>query len=281
MLSPNDIVIDDSNANLFVRPNSGLVQRDFSAQPLGCMANVPAMSRSTYDRATWPERIRDAEASKTRLSDIAEIGNYGKPIPPMWQDGWGFCWNHSFVAGVQLAFAISNLPYVRLSAFAGACLIKGYRNVGGMSIDAAQFAAENGVASAEFWPQPEYEWTQAQIDACVNRKWDTPAMRANAKKRALLEYEDVPHTLDHMFTNLFDRRPTTGEFSWWGHSVLQLDPVEVDPSKDLMDPRRWGTRILNSHGPNNGANGRLVLVGAKGLADLGGVAIKNVRPSSN
>lgn len=288
MIAPDDFVIDDSNAHLFARPiingqsEYGLVQRDFSALPLGCFAGVPAMTRSTYDRATWPERIKDAEATKSRLSDIIEIGNYGKPIPSMYQDGYGFCWNHSLVAAIQAARAVNNQPYVELSAFAGACIIKGYRNQGGMSAEAARWAAEHGVPSSKFWPQPQYEWTKQQVTACVNSKYDTAEMRADAKTRALLEFEDVePGNLDQFFTNLFDRRPGTGEFSWWGHSVALLDPVEADPSRDLMDPARWGMRILNSHGPSSGKNGRLVLAGRQAIPDWGGVSILVTKPSFN
>lgn len=236
----------------------GYVPRNTSIQPMHSAS--PSLIK-VYPRSEWPERIKEKTAKKSRLSDIRNRGANGSPIPFLNQslgDGvhWGYCWAHSAVHGVMLQRAKQGLPFVLLSAFSVATTIMNGRNEGGWAALAFDWIMKNGVATDASWPQLNANprlWTAAmQQEAAANKLsegwWDAgqhPGLRSLS--------------FDQVASLLLDNVPTPVEFNWWGHSVLGLDLVEVNASRDLQDPNRWGIDILNSwKGWGENGVGRLV-----------------------
>ena len=120
------IIINDENWQQYVNQPGfarGLVERDYNEHPLGCYASSASfdLSMALIPREEWPERCKEMEAKKTRLSDIRDRGDNGRPIKSLDQNGQGYCWAYSTTSAVMLLRAKANMPLVRLSAHAVAC----------------------------------------------------------------------------------------------------------------------------------------------------------------
>lgn len=234
----------------------GYVQRDLSVQPVYDAS--PSLIK-TYDRATWSERIKDKAAKKSRLSDIRNRGANGGPIPYLNQSSFPYCWRHSAVHAVMVARAKMGLPYVALSAFSVCPTVRS----GAWAAMAFDYMMKYGCAPQSLWPQGQESMSL----------W-TPECQAEAAKTKVAEgwWDGGTHpgmrklTFDQGATLLLDDVPTPWELSWWAHSVLGLDLVEVNPSLDLQDPNRWGVDFLNSW-LNYGQNGVGRLVGNRARPD--------------
>lgn len=274
-----DFIIDESNADAFAVQAGGAkgcVPRDFAVQP----KKMQAVNFPLIPRAEWPERIKDMEATKSRLSDIRMTGNFGGPIPALDQGQWGYCWAHSTTHAVMLLRAKANMPYVPLSAFAVAATIKNGANEGAWGALSLDFAVKRGIPSQALWPQGNADvrlgtaacWADAakhQVTA------DWADLDADVWGRAL--------TFDQMATLLLSRVPVVIDLNWWGHSICAMDLVDTkaqalrDESGKLAGlPTKlaasevsdgYGPRILNSWTDAWGENGTAVLAGSKGVPD--------------
>lgn len=241
-LEPGDVVIDDGTP--MDHPGiggdgHGLVPRDYSTHPLGYMCPaMEAVDMPLIPRSEWSARIKEMETTKTRLSDVLAVANNGGPIEALYQNGWGFCWFFSTGHAVTAVRAMMGLPYVKLSPFAGAYIIKQGRNEGGWGALSLEWAMKHGIPSQDVWPNLK-----------ADMRLDTPEMRANAAKHKVSEawMDLTPQvynrnlTFDQFMTCLLLRLPVITDWNWWGHSVCSLDPVEVEPGS-------FGVRIVNSHG---------------------------------
>lgn len=283
----NEFVIDDNNAHLFVAPpvingeqkGMGLVRRDLDTHPVGSYRGLPEWDANIplIPRIEWPERIKDMEGTKSRLSDVRMRGNFGQPIPALDQDGQGYCWMYDPVMGLMIVRAAMHEPYVRLSAHACACKIMNFQDKGGWAAQGVQFLIENGCPSVDFWPEKS-----------MSRQYDTPETWENAKLHRITEgwmeisspVYDRNLSFDQLATGLLSRRPGTADYYWMGHSMCVLDLVEIDASRDLQDPDRWGTRDLNSWTDGWGDKGFVIIKGNKAIPN-GATIIGFATPSIN
>lgn len=293
-LRPNDLIIHDGNAHLFVADEvdgvpvgRGLVPRDLNANPPGCYASAPAAVNFTLiPRAEWPERIRDKVANKSQLSDIRLVGNNGGVIPSLDQNPYPYCWAHSSVTAVMMLRAVANLPYVPLSAFAVACIIKNYRQEGGWGAQSLDFITERGVPSQEYWAQKS-----------MSRSNDRPETWANAILHKVTEgwidlsasQYDRNLSFEQEISCYLSDVPVVKDESWWSHSICGLDAVDGSSARNetraesgkIADlaafERMWGmndpvtggigVRILNSWSDTWGDRGMSVLTGQKAVSD--------------
>ena len=262
-LRPNEILIDDANWKFHISPvvdgeqkMHGLVPRDWSRIPCGSIAGVPQAAIPKIPRSEWSARIKEMTEKKALLSDVRNIGNNGQRIPSRDQKGKGYCWAHSTVGAALLARAKDNQPYADLSAYAIACIIKGYRDEGGWNGESMKFLRERGCPTSEFWPQQS-----------MNRSNDKPETWVNAALHKNTEWEDVPdRDFDMLFTYLLLGCPCPLDLNWWRHSICAADPVEVEAG-------HYGVRIWNSWGDSWSDNGMGVLTETKAIPD-GAMALR-------
>jgi hypothetical protein len=295
MLYPNEIVINDKNARDFVQqiqivdgePKAkGLIPRNYATHPTGFYAGeVP------YDAVAMPlitdaqeirTRLKDMEEGKYRLSDFCRRGNNGQPIPARDQNGRGYCWIHSGCSALIAVRARDNMPYADLSAYAGACLIKNYRDEGGWGAQGLDWIMERGLPTSQYWPQRS-----------VSRNNDKPETWENAKNYRFTEgwidtgaQYDRNLSFQQVVTCLLLQIPVIVDFNWWGHSVCALDVVDGTQQRDAVKASSgkrmttkqfedfWGVntlttgfsiRIFNSWGDSWGDGGMGVLTGTKAI----------------
>ncbi len=263
---PGEFVIDDGNWFQFFEPTvggekkgHGGLPRDYEVQPLEMFAPPDQIKR--IPRSEWSARIKEQEAQKSRISDVLLRAN----IPSLDQGPNGYCWGHSTVGCVQAVRAISNRPYVPLSAYMVCAIIKKGRNEGGWCGLSAKFLREVGVCSQALWPQGDRSLSL-----------DNDACRKDAATRKVTEdwvdlgrdLYDQNLTFDMVATCLLSGVPVAGDFNWWSHSVLLCDLVEVSSNA-------FGIRMRNSWGDGWGEKGFSILQGSKANTD-GAVAVRVV-----
>lgn len=262
-----ELVIDDDTPLEVAAPADccrGLVPRP-AAFTSGALRpfDIPLIPRHE-----WPERIREMEAKKTRLSDIIRQGNAGRPIPSKQQNEgngrWGYCWAYAVVGAVEALRAVMNQPYVPLSAFGVAYTIKNGRDEGAWGALALDFALNRGIPPETVWPN-----FSRQVNPNDPRVWQEAArFRVDSAWMDLSRpVWDRDLTFDQKATLLLNRIPVVDDFLWWGHAVYSCDLVDVDPRLDLRDPNRWGVRIRNSWGDGWGDIGFGIVRGRRAIPD--------------
>jgi hypothetical protein len=300
LLSDKEPVIGDHNWQDHVDPHSdadgtrkkGLIPRNYATHPTGCYRGEVGLDAVpdlvSFSPSDFPAMIKELVDTQSRLSDFrAKGGPNGGMIPARDQNGRGYCWRHSPTSAQLLIRARDDMPYVDLSAYAGACLIKNYRDQGGWGAQGLDDLINGlGDPSSEFWPQ-----------RATDRKYDTPAMRANAKLHRISEgwidmgaaQYDRNLSFNQVITCLLCRVPVVADLSWWGHSICYMDAVDGNQMRPFTrgesgklvqlhefrlvwgidDPVTGGigVRQLNSWGDSWGERGAGILTGQKAIPD--------------
>jgi hypothetical protein len=259
-----EVIINDQNYRQFVedpvvggdRKARGLVPRNWVQYALGSLLyakpfDLPLIGAGTANpEAEWQARLDAQIAAKAQLSDIRNTsGPSGGPIPSRDQNGKGYCWAHSSTSAALIARAVMGEPYADLSAYAVACVIKGYRDEGGWGAESLQFIAERGIPTSKTWPQQS-----------MSRGNDKPETWAEAKLYRFTEWMDLdPGQMKvQLVTCLLLGLPVVSDFNWWSHSVCTIDLVSINPFR---------TRIWNSWGDGWSQNGTGILEGQRALPD--------------
>jgi hypothetical protein len=312
VINPGEVIIHDGNAHHFVTDpvvdgetkKRGLIPRNYETHPVGCYPAIRHFSTVDFPlipESEYAERIRDKVANKSQLSDRRNAGNAGQRIPSRDQNGKGYCWFHSGTSAQILLRAVMNEPYADLSAYAGACKIKGFRDEGGWGAQGVDFQAEKGIPTSQFWPQKSMDrandnaatWENALLHR-VQEGWiDAQAAQYDRK----LSRQQVA-------TLLLSGSPVVADYNWWGHSVCAADLVDGvssfnqgllrDENGKLLTRHefdvQWGmngyeevgagfgVRIWNSWGDSWSESGMGVLTANKAWPD-GAVGLRTVTPS--
>lgn len=240
----------------------GLVPRDYALHPVGYMGPLcPPMAgvdMPLIPESDWHEIIKEQKATKSRLSDIRRnMHGPGKPMKSLDQGSSNFCWTHSGTGAVMMLNAVANRPHVRLSAFAVACVLTGFKNDGGWGAWGLEKMILSGIPDITVWPERS-----------MARANDNPATWANAAQNKVTEsWMDLEppvynRTLSRLqvATCLLNRIPVIGDFNFWRHSVVLLDWEEIEPGS-------FGPRGLNSWSDEWGDLGEFLLQGSKSNAD--------------
>lgn len=223
MMNPGEVLIHAGNYQQFINPvvngevkKCGTTPRPWQQVPLGSMQGVPVSSIPKIPRSEWSARLKDQIAAKARLSDVRNRGMYGQRIPSRDQNGKGYCWAHSSTSAALLSRARDNQPYADLSAFAIACMIKGYRDEGGWNGESMKFIQDKGVPTSATWPQ------QSMSRANDNSKtWE------EAAKYKETDWEDIPEgDFDQQATYSLLAIPYALDLNWWSHSIGGSDLVD-------------------------------------------------------
>lgn len=260
-IGPKEVIITDYMSSLPPTGHAkGLIPRDYAKYPVGYLMHAKPFDLPLIPENEWQGRLAAQIAAKAQLSNIRNAGNNGSPIPSRDQNGKGYCWAHSGVSAQLLVRAINNEPYADLSAYAIACIIKGYRDEGGWGSEGIEWQAENGCPTSATWPQQS-----------MNRSNDTAAMRADAKLHRFTEWMDLdPGQMKaQLVTCLLLGIPVVSDFNWWSHSVCTIDLVSLNPFR---------TRIWNSWGDSWSENGTGILEGNRAIPD-GALGCRVASPS--
>jgi hypothetical protein len=238
------------------RKGMGLVPRDLKESPPS-MFSAPPSDMKLIPRSEWSARCKEQIEQKSRLSDL-------KNFDALDQNGQGYCWYYSTTSCVMMLRAVMNEPMVRLSAHAGAYIIKNGRDEGGWCGLSAERQKSHGTPSVQFWPEKSMN----------GRQYDKPETWEDAAKHKVTEdwidltrnVYDRNLTFDQLASCLLNDIPCAVDFSFWAHSVCALDLVEVESGS-------FGIRILNSWSKNWGEAGMGILRGGKERPD-GAVALR-------
>ncbi len=218
----------------------GLVPRDRSKYPPQMFdppTGIVLIAEAEYD-----ERIAAQDRDESSLHHIRMRAVNGRPMPTLDQNGQGYCWAYSTTRGVMLYRAASNMPYVRLSAHAIGCMVKGFRDEGGWCGLSAKFHREKGCPSVAFW-----------VEKSMSRSNDRPETWMNALLHRVTE-EFVDLTRDVYDQNLTKRQietcllsniPVAVDYNEWSHSICatRLRKVEAgsySPQIDNSWSDEWG-----------------------------------------
>ena len=253
----DELIINESNYRKFAFDTvvkdgglraRGLIPRDFTAFPVGAYKAAKPFMMPLIPEGEWEDRLAFQQEQKAQVGNIRDVGNYGKQIPSLDQGNQGYCWAHSSTHAVMLIRAINNQPYIPLSAYAVACIIKNYANMGGWGSESLDFIAEKGIPDQKYWPQ-----------GSKDRSNDNPETWANARLHLCTEWQDhYPRNKAQLVTCLLLNIPVVSDFNWWGHSVCTMDLVSIRPFR---------TRILNSWSDQWGNDGTGILEGEQAIPD--------------
>lgn len=239
-------VFDDRNAGELITsinqdPNlGGYVERDFDLHPFGSIC--PAFEGNTIPRSEWTERIEELERKEATLEHLLEYVR----MPILTQEQLPYCWCYGFVGAKMASYAVAGEDVPHLSATSLAAKIKNYRKEGGWAGEAIEGDKKFGTSTIKFWPE-----------AVLDRRYDTPEQRENAKLYTVSEYLELPsQSFDAVMTKLIEGKPVTLGLLWWGHLVFATRPV-------VLGRDRYGVVIRNSWRESWGNKGRAVLEESK------------------
>jgi C1A family cysteine protease len=253
----NFIIDDESLLNPIIRDKvmypvidgepkgCGLIKRDWAKHPAKTFGLLPSTMK-VLSRTEISDRIKEQDREQSSLWHIRmRSGPNGGKIPALDQNGQGYCWAYSTTMAVVLVRAKMGLPYVRLSAHAVGCKVKGFRDEGGWCGLSAQFIRENGVPSIEYWAEKS-----------MSRSHDKPETWANAQLHKIVsDYADLTRpvydhnlTLDQMLTCLVLNQPVPQDYDEWGHSICGIRAREPEPGSITRE-------IINSWTDNWGDQG--------------------------
>lgn len=246
------ITINDTNYFQYVSPppgqGMGCVPRDFDTHPVGCYASARPFDLPLIPETEWEDRLKEQQANEAHMETARNTGMDGSMIPSRDQDGKGYCWAHSTTSAALLVRAFNNQPYADLSAYAIACMIKGFRDEGGWNAESMDFLFDKGIPTSKTWPQRS-----------MDRSNDNPNTWADAAMTKGIEGMDLDPR--NMKAQLVTCLLTPGialacDFNWWSHSVCGVRIVKLNP---------FTLRIWNSWGDSWSEKGMGNLEGQKAI----------------
>lgn len=180
----------------------------------------PPSGMPLIPRAEVSGRLRDKIAEKSLNSDVHRAAG----LEVLDQGQVGYCWAHSTTQAVMVSRALSNQPYVPLSAYAVAATIKKGADEGGWCGLSAQFIRDRGVPAQSVWPQGNRNY----------RSYDKPEVWASAALHKITEewtdlasqVYDQNLTFDQLVSGLLSNLVGPVDFNWWSHSVCGMDVVD-------------------------------------------------------
>jgi hypothetical protein len=251
-LLPGERVYDDSHGMEHFEPPAGQgrgLQLHRRTVGFGAGRNAPPFPSSLLiPRDEWKDRIAEAEATKSRLSDLVTQAG----LPCKNQEQTNYCWVNAPTHCAEIARLLQNEPPVVLSPASVGAPVKDYANEGGWGQEALDYAAEHGWAPVALWPAN-----------AISSQFDTDASRAaRASYRQELWYELRPRNLDDLISALLRRMAVAAGLNWWSHEVTFADPVWVNDDIAVRMRNSWGMNW-----PSAGAGGWSILSGSKMLPD--------------
>lgn len=226
----SDFILTDDNCAPPPGFATGLIPRDWAAQPYGSIPGLPAMALPSFSDQEILDRLADQERHKSSLHHMRE--DY--KIRSLNQSRYPFCWAFSTTKAIMYLRARANEPMEELSGFMLACISSGYQVRGGWCDESLQTAREVGICSLAEWPQ----------DSISRNNWNE-VNKAAALKRKVTEWSDIPPGNTRMIASLLLMNiPVMVEHNRWAHSVCGYQLVSWNPFKYRIDnswTENWGS----------------------------------------
>jgi hypothetical protein len=248
----SELIINDDNYNSFITfedRGRGMIERRWDLVPEGKFEYAAAVPIRLIPRSEWPDRIRQMERDKSRLSDIFKDSK----IKVKDQQQTNYCHANSPATAMEIIREVQGQPYVELSPGSIGGPVTNYRNAGAWIGDNLKHIYTKGVASTAFVPLNQ-----------ISRSGWKPGADENAAEHICTEWVEIPRgriSFDYVMTLVLSRIPVCTAHNWWRHAVTALDPF-MSP-----DGRSFGTRDVNSWGERYGDGGFFVLMEGKGTPD--------------
>ncbi len=228
-LLKGEIIVDDDSPSHILNPEG--VSRGLDLNLRGNAPYAYGVSADPFDpellipRSEWEYWIKDAEQTKTRLSDrIAAV-----KLPPKKQIEVNFCWSFGIVHPIEILYAQLHNKLVSLSATSVAAQVTGFRNVGGWGRDAVRWIAANGVVADKYWPEN-----------ALNRKYATAANKERALQVRVENWTECqPRNLDQAVSLLLRRIPGGGGRMAWEHETADVEAIWLDGQVAIRTRNQW------------------------------------------
>lgn len=215
---------------------TGLIPRDWTAQPYGSIPGLPAMALPSFTDEEIKDRLADQERYKSSLHHMRE--DY--KIRSLNQASEPACWAFSTTKALMYLRARANEPMEELSGWMLYCISANFVSRGGWCDASLQTAREVGICTLAEWPQGR-----------MDRSLWNEANKAAAATRKVIEWSDVPEDNERIIASLLLMNvPVMAEHNRWQHSVCAEQLISWNPFK---------YRIDNSWRPDWGDNGTAIL----------------------
>lgn len=240
-------VYDETNFTALSRDRStlecrGYSGRDYIAHPFGSM-RWGANPFKLIPEREWKDRIEEGHRKKI----FPIYHQIEKKVPILNQKRLPYCWAYAVAGAVQSVRATHGLPTKHLSATSFAAPGKNYREEGGWTGEAIEYADDYGIATVETWPE------------AVNDRRYFNESREEAKLHNVGQWFELrPKNFNEVMTCLLMGLPVCVGLLWWGHAVFYSAPVWDGGPGVIVD---------NSWGSNWEDGGRTVLMRQKATPD--------------
>jgi len=209
--TPNGLLSADGFSKGYDEP------RDFDEIPFCGFEGAKPFTLPLLTEKEVKERIEERERTGNRLRDKIKLG--GRKIKN--QNGIGFCWGFCAASAVETRIVAMGMPFVSLSPASVCAPIVNFANRGGWPTKWLEWAAKNGVATSEHWP--DYDRDRGRMDA--------PGVLADRKLYVPTEFVDLDARKDKeeawweaICCMVCDIPVCVGQMHW-GHAVMLTDPV--------------------------------------------------------
>lgn len=174
---------------------SGFIPRDYSKQPFGSLPNTSAFpTELLLDDQQIKERIEELERTKTDLVSLLQYLWDNKQWVGLNQDPTNYCWCFAVIHAIMILRAMAGEPFLRLSPFSVACIVKNFSNIGGWGGEANEQCVAEGVCAEEFWPfgiPGSGNVQSANMNAIRNGRQYLASSRENAKLHTVKEWWEL------------------------------------------------------------------------------------------
>jgi hypothetical protein len=246
-LKKGELIIDDSTPFDFALPpkgkGRGLVFPMSMAPYSERETSEPFPDSLLIDESEWPERIKEMEQTKTRVSDIVARASLECKNQAM----TNYCWGNSPAYAMEVIRVIQGQRKVYLSPASACAQIMNYQNNGGWADAFMKFVEKYGLVPESSWPA---------------NHWQDARYATQANKEKALNYRQTewwqlrPRTDKEMMSCLLRRWPVSVGYNWWGHQITLEDPVWLNGTYAGRGRNSWGMNW-----PSQGAGGYFILQG--------------------
>lgn len=171
-------------------------------------------------------RIKEAEETKTRLSDLMNQAG----LPCKNQQNTNYCWINAPTHCVEIIRVIQNQPMVILSPASVGGPMTNFQNVGGWGGPGLAGIFARGLCPVNKWPAN-----------AIDRSYWTEENKALALHYRQTEWWELkPRNLRQLVSLLLRRIPVAGGYNWWSHEITNYEPVWIDGAVAIRIRNSWG-----------------------------------------